>query len=190
MGGKITPLTVSKVFTAITEYLDSKYRGHLYDVKTFSIKPACGTADNFLSSIYAVTFSTNLFSLPVSGTATKPSENSGHEYRLVCKSQLTEEEGTPHSLANYYWNIVFTKEKLVYTDVLEKLERLGDASWKLSPCMHHSYSEGEDYACIILDDLVDMGYYIPKTLDEGLSLGECKLIMKNLARLHALSLGT
>jgi len=186
MCAKITPLSLTKVFTAVTEYLDSKYRGHLYDVKTFSIRSACGAVDNFLSSVYSIDITTKLYKLPSSDGSGRetPTEQ---DYRLICKSQLTEDEGALYNLAKYYFNIIFTKEKLVYSEILEKLEQLG--SWKLGPTMHHCYSQGEEYTCIVLDDLVDMGYYIPKTLDEGLTLEECKLIMKSLARLHALSLG-
>lgn len=60
----------------------------------------------------------------------------------------------------------------------------------LCPKIYHCYSEGETYSCFVLQDLVASGFYMtPNSVEDGLSLVECNLVMKSLARLHALSLG-
>lgn len=194
MSCKINSINISKLLTSLTEFLDSNYRGQLYNITSFNVKAGCSEFDNFLSSIYKISLSVQVLptqSLALGGGEGKDVVRNSieHHFNFICKSTILEDDKYKDNLEKYYWNILFTKEKLVY-DFLQTLsQELGSEVWPLCPKMHHYYAEGEDYSCLILDDLVSMGYYMPKTVDEGLSLEECNLIMKSLARLHALSLG-
>ncbi len=199
MGCKINPTTISKLLSALNEYFDSKYRGQLYNITNFSVTSGCNELDNFLSSIYKVHVTTRVFTTVVDSeqekqvTSTRNSSQD-YEFNFICKTTIIEDSPEYRdNLEKYYWSILFTKEKIVF-DFLDELNELSkelenEEKAALSCKMYHCFTEGEDYSCLILDDLVFMGYYMPKTLEEGLSITECKLIMKSLARLHALSLG-
>lgn len=199
MGCKINALSISKLLSSLTEYLDSKYRGRLYNITNFQVQAGCKELDNFLSSIHKVQLTTKVFTVgsesfngaEVDGVGEntkirKCSEE--HQFNLICKSTILEDDGNRDNLEKYYWSILFTKEKICY-DFLENLaQELGEVS-PLCPKMHHCYSEGEEeYFCLIMDDL-SIGFTNPLDHGEGISLQECNLIMKSLARLHALSLG-
>ncbi|CAG7723924.1 unnamed protein product [Allacma fusca] len=173
MAQTLTAKVVEKCFGVITEFLDSKYgESSAYKIQAFAIEQACDVGDNFLGAILAVDFS-------VVVTETKETEN----FDLILKSQLlTNSSG--ESPEKYFWNMMFTKEKMVYTELVGKLEKLGRLT--LAPKLYHFYSEGEDYACFLLDNLISHGYYIPDY--KTLTLDECTVIMENLARLHSLSL--
>lgn len=185
MGCKINATTVSKILTSLTDYLDSLYRGNLYRITNFQIESGCKELDNFLSSVYKVKLVVKVFGENIDKQSVEE-----EEFNLICKATILEDEsGKGDNLEKYYWSILFTKEKIVY-DFLQNLSfELGLELGPLCPKMRHCYTEGEDYSCIVLDDLVSLGYYMPDSLDPPLSLQECKLIMQSLARLHALSLG-
>jgi len=185
MSINITGPVLQKLFATLKEFLDSKHRGQdemLHAVKTISVQSACNTNDNFMSAIYNVKCMTEF----------EKQQKRQEFYDLIFKAQIISEESSSDA-EKYFWNVVFTKEKIVYEEILSKIEALGSGhEFSLAPKMHHFYTEGENYSCLILDNLISKGYYIPKTVGNdgaGLSLRECKIIVRNLARLHALSLG-
>jgi hypothetical protein len=174
MTAKITSQVLSKLFKVVDTFLSSKSE-EIYSITTFSVEPGSSQNDNYLSSIYSVKFTTR--------------SNSGEnekKYDLILKSQIITTEKFEDA-SEYFWNIIFVKEQLTYSVILEKIKEL--SSILLSPRLHYFYSEGQEYSCLILDNLIQKDYYIPETRNCGLKLEEARLMLKTLAQFHAISLG-
>ena len=174
MATRITTEVLNKLFKIANTFLSSKYKSSDYSLTSFSIEPGSTQKDNYLSSIYSVKFTT-LFK----------SESS--KYNLIFKSQLITSEKFDDA-SEYFWNIIFVKEHLTYKIILEKMKELASGTL-MCPGLHYFYTEAQDYSCFLLDNLIPMGYYIPKTQNGGLNFHEACLMMKTLANFHALSLG-
>lgn len=187
----INTYAFNRLFQSIIHFCNGKYGENEYTIKSYSVDSPCSAGDNFLSEIYAIKVSVQLKS-------PQNCKDSNVEYhKLIAKSQIVDAESDT-DVRRYMFNIIFTKEQQVYSDVLQRMQSLlGEissgidekSSMTLAPRMHAFYTEGEAYSCILMDNLVSSGFYTPQTHGAGVSLDECNSIMKAMARFHALSLG-
>lgn len=186
----LNPFAFNRLFQSVIHFCNEKYGENKYSIKSYSIDSPCAAGDNFLSEIYAIKFEIQLKS------PQNCRDSNVEDHELIAKSQIVDAESDT-DVRRYMFNIIFTKERLVYSDVLERMQSLlgemggldKQPSLALAPKMHTFYTEGETYSCILMDNLVSNGFYTPQTHGAGVSLDECNSIMKAMARFHALSLG-
>ncbi|ODN01844.1 Acyl-CoA dehydrogenase family member 11 [Orchesella cincta] len=182
----VTQSSLAKLFSGVVSFLNEKYSENCYSIKSFSIDTPCSAEDNFLSEIFAI-------KLNVKRKEPLNCKDAGVETQeLIGKAQIIDDT---EDVRRYVFNLIFTKEMLIYTDIFQRMEKLytqagisSSSSLALAPKLHHYYTEGESYSCLFMDNLVSQGYYIPTTHGTGIQLDECSSVMRAIAKFHAMSL--
>ncbi|KAH8267616.1 hypothetical protein KR018_005526 [Drosophila ironensis] len=152
-------------------------RGHLdepgIEVLDVAFSPATAKGDHYASIMFRATvrYSTPE---PRTGEATKS---------LIVKT-MPEEEG--HKKDMLGGSPIFQTEVGMYTKALPEFERIlhqaGDPTKLYVDCIYHSM---EPHQVIIFEDLVEMGYFVPR--DRDATLEEVKRAYLKLAKWHAAS---
>ena len=178
----LTGKVVEKCYASISEFVEAKYRDTCsYGIKSFGVEQACEAGDNFLGLILSVKFSVIVKQQQKTGAEDRKGER--EDFDLILKSQSLNSNGKDSE--KYFWAALFYKERMIYEEIVARLEQLGQLP--LAPKLHHFYSEEEDYSSLLMDNLISLGYYIPDFAT--VTLDECISIMEALARFHALSVG-
>ncbi|CAL8102073.1 unnamed protein product [Orchesella dallaii] len=177
----VTEGSLAKIFSGVVSLLNEKHKEDSWTIKSFAIDTPCSAEDNFLSEIFAIKLNVK---------RNKPVDANVENHELIGKAQIID---SSDDIRRYLYNLIFTKEMVIYTDVLQRMEKLYAETGRLStlalaPNLHHYYTEGESYSCLFMDNLISQGYYIPATHGSGIQLNECSSVMIAIARLHAMSL--
>ncbi|XP_063695698.1 uncharacterized protein LOC134827090 [Culicoides brevitarsis] len=148
---------------------------------SYNVKIASGSSvgDGYMSVIVRATI-----------IGTKSSENITHEFPVLCKMQVVSKARREFSNSN----ALFKREIAMYKDYLPELEKIQreygvstkEGFFNYPKCYYAEFDDATDDGILVMNDIRDEGYAMVSKY-EPLDIAVIRLVVQQLAKLHALS---